>query len=106
MPEIKTATSSKVHSLVLVLAFLFVPLSILCVQVLISREFDEGRVMRATAERTVDTRDRLGELLTLHLDVETGVRGYVITQNPNFLGPYLRAIPKPDQAFSELREGA
>lgn len=99
----KTAASSKVHSLVLVLAFLFVPLSILCVQILISREFDEARAMRATAEHTVATRDRLSELLTLHLDAETGVRGYVITQNPDFLGPYLRAIPKRDQAFSALR---
>ena len=104
---VRTKSVSPVfRSAVLAIAFVFVPLSLLGVHFLIAEEFDEVRRLRATAERTVETRDRLGQLLTLHLDVETSVRGYVLTSNPDFLGPYLAAVPRRDEAFASLRGGS
>jgi signal transduction histidine kinase len=45
------------------------------------------------------------ELEKLVLDLETGVRGYVLTGNPNFLQPYTsakRQLPKSRATFAEL----
>ncbi|MFB0613079.1 ATP-binding protein [Aurantiacibacter poecillastricola] len=90
----------------LVLAFFLVPLSLLGVHFLLVDEFDEVGQYRVTAERTVETRNQLAQLLALHLDVETAVRGYTLTGDASFLGPYADAIPRRDAQFARLREGA
>ena len=92
--------------MLLALALVLVPLSLLGVQVLIRGEFNEVRELRATAEETVVTRDELAQLLALHLDAETAVRGYVITGDRRFLAPYEAAVPRRDALFSSLRDAA
>ncbi len=99
------SVSPAFRSAVLAVAFVFVPLSLLGVHFLIAQEFEEVRTLRSTAERTVETRDQLSQLLTLHLDVETGVRGYVLTGNVDFLDPYFAAVPRRDSLFARLRAG-
>ena len=98
--------SPVVHRIVVAFALLVVPSSLLSVHFLIADEFEEVTDYVATAERTVETRDQLAQLLALHLDVETGIRGYVLTGDPDFLGPYLGALPHRDARFAQLREGA
>ena len=98
--------SPVIHRIVVAAALLTVPSSLLSVHFLIADEFGEVRDYVATAERTVETRDQLAQLLALHLDVETGIRGYVLTGDPDFLGPYLGALPHRDARFAQLREGA
>ena len=100
------SVSPAFRSAVLAIAFVLVPLSLLGVHFLLAQEFDEVRTLRATAERTVEARDGLDQLLTLHLDVETSVRGYVLTSDPDFLVPYLAAVPRRDEAFASLRDGS
>ncbi|WP_052761876.1 ATP-binding protein [Aurantiacibacter luteus] len=88
--------------ILLVMALVLVPLSLLGVGVLIRGEFEEVRKLRSVAEDTVLTRDELDQLLVLHLDAETGVRGYVLTGNPAFLDPYEAAVPRRDALFAAL----
>ena len=94
------------RSTVLTIAFFLVPLSLLAVHFLIAQEFEEVRTLRSKAERMVETRDQLSQLLTLHLDVETGVRGYVLTGNSDFLTPYFAAVPRRDSVFAKLMAGS
>jgi signal transduction histidine kinase len=55
----------------------------------------------------VDHTDRVisaaQETQGLMLEMETGVRGYLLTHDDSFLAPYQRAAPVMDRAFSELR---
>jgi signal transduction histidine kinase/CheY-like chemotaxis protein len=55
----------------------------------------------------VDHTDRVisatQETQSLVLDMETGVRGYLLTRDDSFLSPYKRAAPVMGTAFSELR---
>jgi signal transduction histidine kinase len=56
----------------------------------------------------VDHTDRVisaaQETQALVLDMETGVRGYLLTHDGSFLSPYKRAAPVMGTAFSELRK--
>ena len=55
----------------------------------------------------VDHTDRViasaQETQALLLDMETGVRGYLLTRDRSFLAPYERAAPVMGSAFAELR---
>jgi signal transduction histidine kinase/CheY-like chemotaxis protein/HPt (histidine-containing phosphotransfer) domain-containing protein len=55
------------------------------------------------AERVRATRNRALEALTLQLDEETGIRGYVATHDPTFLQPYRAARPQMTAIESRLR---
>lgn len=98
--------SPVIHRIVVLFALLIVPLSLLSVHFLINKEFRQVREYVVAAQRTVETRDQLAQLLALHLDVETGIRGYVLTGNPDFLAPYLNALPGRAVRFAQLREVA
>jgi len=50
--------------------------------------------LRHTVEQAIATRDHISELLALHLDIETGVRGYVLNENALFLEPFVAAAPR------------
>lgn len=83
---------------------ILIPLALLGVQILIDREFDDNRRLRATVEAAVETRAALSDLLALHLDAETGVRGYVLTGNDEFLEPYDAAMQRREGLFDRLHE--
>src|SRR4051794_23963001 len=54
-----------------------------------------GEAERAL-EQTFETRSEIRRLLTQMLNAETGIRGYLLTDRPNFLEPYdaaLRELP-------------
>ena len=77
-----------------VVALALVPLALLSVHFAVDREFEKGRVFRHTVGQAVITREHLSALLALHLDIETGVRGYVLTGNALFLDPFVAAAPR------------
>lgn len=58
----------------------------------------QGKVQKDLIESAdeADLRERqaevLGQLLTTALNIETGVRGYLLTRNGDFLGPYHRSV--------------
>lgn len=49
------------------------------------------------------TRAALDEVLATLLDAETGERGYVITNNPSYLDPYIRARQAIDSNLAQTR---
>jgi CHASE3 domain sensor protein len=66
---------------------------------------------RATAERvshSIEIRERSERFLGHMRDAETGQRGYLLTHNPGYLGPYTSgraaALPELD-ALAQLVEG-
>lgn len=93
----------KLRQAAVVIGIILIPLALLGVHFLIDREFDDNRELRGTVETAVATRDVLSGLLTLHLDAETGMRGYVLTGDETFLGPYESAMPRRERLFAQLR---
>lgn len=87
------------------LVIIAIPLLLFGVTQLLSREFGESQAQRMAVERSFSTRTRLIELLSLHQDLETGHRGYVITEDTRFLEPYDHARASIAQKFSELDRG-
>src|SRR5436305_1455255 len=47
---------------------------------------------------------RADELSGLHADMQSGVRGYLITMDPDFRSPYDRALQRVDAAFDSLAQ--
>src|SRR5687767_4381269 len=54
----------------------------------VDRGFDETSALRAEVLRSYESRAELERILSLHRDLETGQRGYVLTADPQFLKPY------------------
>lgn len=79
-------------------------IALLGVQFLMSAQFSDARDLRIRANSIVESRGHLAELLELHLSAETGVRGYVLTQNEVFLRPYVDAARRRETIFTALRQ--
>lgn len=61
-------------------------------------ESDQAAIMRsARVER------ELQEMLQWTVDVETGTRGYLLTRDPVFLEPAMRALPRIDGGLERMR---
>jgi PAS domain S-box-containing protein len=58
---------------------------------LLQREFARSEQLQEAVRQSFDRRARLQTVLSLHQDIETGQRGFVLTANPEFLEPYSRA---------------
>jgi PAS domain S-box-containing protein len=69
----------------------------------LGREFDRSRELRAAANRSYETRSAIQSVFSLVQDAETGQRGYLITQDPDYLQPYNAAVPRIDKRLEELR---
>lgn len=66
---------------------------------LVARTADEGKL----AARTLETKTELLRALTVITDAETGQRGFLLTQDQRYLGPYTRALEDPDARDPEAR---
>tara|TARA_R110002072_G_scaffold116942_3_gene247625 strand:+ start:13869 stop:15989 length:2121 start_codon:yes stop_codon:yes gene_type:complete len=87
-------------------ALALVPTSLLGLHLGVQSEFEKARILRTTVEETIVNRDRLAALLSLHLDIETGVRGYVLTDDETFLRPFLVAAPRRTELIAALKRDA
>jgi PAS domain S-box-containing protein len=74
------------------------------IQLLVRDQFADARILREQAGRIIASRTHLADLLELHLDAETAVRGYVLTGQEQFLVPYRSAIQRRDKIFAALRQ--
>lgn len=84
-------------------ALLLIMLGLGSVHLLIRDEFADARRLREEAQRIVEARRHLSELLTLHVDAETGVRGFVLTGQEVFLAPYRGASERRETIIEALR---
>ncbi len=89
----------------LIAACLGIPLVLVCLGAWISH-----RALVATGDtaqwvaHTYDVREKLRELLSDLQDVETGERGFLLSQQSQFLEPYLAAEPQIAGRLARLRE--
>ena len=72
--------------------------------ILLQSEYRESRRLRAELNQSYATRFTLERMLTLHLNLETAQRGYVMTGNSSFLEPYEQAEGRIENAFGALAE--
>ncbi|WP_324749254.1 CHASE3 domain-containing protein [Sphingomonas sp. LY54] len=58
---------------------------------MLEREFANVRALAQEVEQVHQIRQHLKTILSIHQDIETGQRGYVLTRDPAFLDPYAAA---------------
>ncbi|MEO6216972.1 MAG: CHASE3 domain-containing protein [Sphingomonas sp.] len=78
------------------------PLILVLLAIIINRGFDETASLRREVVRSYETRAELQRLLSLHQDIETGQRGFVITGDERFLDPYKAAIERVGPTLTAL----
>jgi PAS domain S-box-containing protein len=96
-------SSSKLRRFVMVAGLGLIPAALLGVHFLLQNEFATVRELRTTVDQTVRTREDLTQLLALHLDLETGSRGYALTGDEAFLEPYNDAYQERQKLIDALR---
>ena len=69
----------------------------------VDRGFNETQALRAEVIRSYENRAELERILSLHRDMETGQRGYVLTGDPQFLAPYHDAPKEIQISLNRLR---
>jgi PAS domain S-box-containing protein len=79
-----------------------IPALLLGVNAILAREFAASERQAVAVARSFETRAQLRLLLSLHQDIETGQRGYVLTGNRAFLQPYEQARGRIDGSFGAL----
>lgn len=79
-----------------------VPALLLIVNQMLASQFADARKLAEELEQAHLTREQLRTILSIHQDIETGQRGYLLTDNPAFLEPYSVAQRRLDGEFSKL----
>lgn len=74
------------------------------IQLLMRDEFADARALREQAGRVVLIRTHLADLLKIHLDAETAMRGYTLTGQDEYLLPYVNAVKQRDVIFAALQK--
>lgn len=90
------------RTIVLVVGLSLIPLSLLAMSQLLNREFARIRGVRTSVEHSMRLRETVSKLLIVHLDVEAGTRGYVLTSNQEFLQPFNASLTRRDQLIADL----
>lgn len=85
-----------------IIALIVVPLILAGAALLLFRDFRESAALRAEVRRSYETHAELQQAFSLLQDVETGARGYTITGNPAFLGPYRQARARLPSVLDHL----
>lgn len=85
-----------------IVALAVVPLFLLALSLMVTRGFAETEELRREIVRSYETRSELQRILSLHQDIETGQRGFILSSDPRFLDPYNAAEPEFDRAFDRL----
>lgn len=85
-------------------AVVCIPLIMFVATLVVDRGFAGTFSLRREVIRSYEARGDLQQILRLHLDLETGQRGFAITRDPRFLKPYLDSSSQIDKAFAQLDE--
>ncbi len=88
---------------------LLIPLSLGCVvslSVLLFSERSHHRLNQANQliSNSIETQAVASQLLALVTDAETAQRGFILTDRPQYLEPYITALPQVDPKLRRLRE--
>ena len=88
---------------------LLIPLALGCVVslfVLVFSERSHHRLNQANQliSSSIETQAVASQLLALVTDAETAQRGFILTDQPRYLEPYVAALPQIDPKLDRLRE--
>lgn len=80
-----------------------IPVCALLLAMVLFYQFERQlRDAQASVERTFDARSALRRIITQMVNAETGIRGFLLTRQPEFLQPYEDARRQLPQAFQDL----
>ncbi len=88
-----------------IIALAVVPAFLILLSLLVSRGFSETEALRAEIVRSYETRAQLQHILSLHQDIESGQRGFILSSDPRFLEPYHAADREIENAIDRLHNG-
>ncbi|HEV2078568.1 MAG TPA: CHASE3 domain-containing protein [Allosphingosinicella sp.] len=86
------------------LGLLTIPLILILLALLQARQFDQADALSRRVDASFEARAQIRSILSLHQDIETGQRGFILTGNSSFLEPYEQAKPKLEPALGGLRQ--
>lgn len=92
--------------LAILVVIVAIPALLLGVNSILAREFEASERQALAVSQAFENREALRALLSLHQDIETGQRGYVLTGDIDFLRPYDQARGQIDGAFRGLAVAA
>jgi PAS domain S-box-containing protein len=79
---------------------------LVAVALVVRSEFERSTELRRLVDQSYTRRAALQHILSLHQDLETGQRGYIITGDERFLEPYDAARAQVERELAELaRDG-
>jgi PAS domain S-box-containing protein len=96
--------ASKRGTAISLAALAAIPLILLLLAQLLSGEFEQSRHLRQEVDRSYQARFAIKTVLSLHQDLETGQRGFILTGDPAFLEPYRTARGKIEQAVVRIAQ--
>ena len=83
-------------------AAIFVPLGLILLLFVLMTEFRRGEKLRGVVDRSYEARLTVERVLSIHQDIETGQRGYVLTGSAQFLAPYHAGLEEIEGALDRL----
>jgi CHASE3 domain sensor protein len=96
VPDRRAASSTTLISL---LALASIPLILLLLGKLLDGEFQQSRSLRKAVDESYVARVEVQRLLSIHQDIETGQRGFVLTGDASFLEPFERGRAQLEPAL-------
>ena len=95
-------TRSRLRQTLRIAGLTAIPLVLLLVNYLLATEFERSRDLALEVERSHEMRSKLQTILSIHQDIETGQRGFVLAGQEIFLEPYFNGRRRIGPTMSEL----
>ena len=84
-------------------AAISIPVIILTVGLILVAQADSAQQLRLEVSRSYDRRSIMQAILSQHQDLETGQRGYLLTNRPEFLEPFEAARDALPHSFLQMQ---
>ena len=99
----ETGAKLSVRQLIWVLLGMITVVFVISLTVTITGRMTVAGAVDELSQRMLPAQDNVAELSTAYVDQETGQRGFLLTGDPQFLGPYQEGKEVADRLVAELR---
>lgn len=90
--------------LVAIIAAISIPIIIFFVAAMMMVQANDAKELRRVVDLSYQRRAMLQIILSEHQDIETGQRGYLLSGDPSFLDPYLKARQQMDSTLAQVEK--
>ena len=90
--------------LVAIIAAISIPIIIFFVAAMMVVQANDAKELRRVVDLSYQRRAMLQIILSEHQDIETGQRGYLLSGDPSFLDPYLKARQQMDTTLAQVEK--